>query len=311
MPGTIIGLDIGGTKFAVVEGDGEAHILSRRQEATRAECGFEDTFTRLCATVSATLTESITAGRQVRALSVSIGGPLDIARGIIYSPPNLPGWDAIPLRDLLISRFRLPVFVEHDGNAGAIAEWRFGAGRGAHNLVFLTMGTGLGGGFILNDRIYRGSSDLAGEVGHMRIARTGPLAYGKKGAWEGYCAGPAFAWLARRMYPQRWGVSVTTPEIVQLSLAGDVQALAVVRRVAGYFGRGLAILVDILNPEVIVVGSMAVRLGEVLLEPTRKAMRRDALPGTYSACRVLPAELGERIGDVASLCAALEGLREG
>jgi glucokinase len=306
----IIGLDIGGTKFAVVEGDGEAQILSRRQEATHADRGFEDTFSRLCAAVSSVLTESAAAERRVRALSVSIGGPLDIARGIIFSPPNLPGWDAIPLRDLLITRFGLPVFVEHDGNAGAIAEWRFGAGRGAHNLVFLTMGTGLGGGFILNDHIYRGSSDLAGEVGHMRIARTGPLAYGKRGSWEGYCAGPAFALLAQRLFPNRWDASVTTLEVVQLALAGDKQALAVVRRVAGYFGRGLAILADILNPEVIVVGSMAVRLGEVLLEPTRQAMRRDALPGTYSACRLVPAELGERIGDVAALCAALEGLKE-
>jgi glucokinase len=307
---TIVGLDIGGTKFAVVEGDFAARILNRLQEATQAERGFENTFARICAVVEATLKMASSAGRWVRAISVSIGGPLDITRGIIYSPPNLPGWDAIPLRDLLISRFGLPVYVEHDGNAGAIAEWRFGAGRGTHNLVFLTMGTGLGGGFILNNRIYRGASDLAGEVGHMRIARTGPLAYGKKGAWEGYCAGPAFTWLAQRMYPQRWGASTSTPEIVQFALAGDAQALAVVRRVAGYFGRGLAILADILNPEMIVVGSMAVRLGEELLEPTRRAMRRDALPGTYSACRVVPAELGERIGDVASLCAALEGLRE-
>jgi glucokinase len=307
---TIIGLDIGGTKFAVVEGDCLAHIINRHQEATRAERGFVDTFSRLCVSISTVLAESSAAGRQVRALSVSIGGPLDIARGIIYSPPNLPGWDAVPLRDLLIKQFKLPVYVEHDGNAGAIAEWRFGAGRGAHNLVFLTMGTGLGGGFILNDHIYRGSSDLAGEVGHMRIARTGPLAYGKRGAWEGYCAGPAFAYLAHRIFPSRWEDSVTTPEVVQLALAGDKQALAVVRCVATYFGRGLAILADILNPEVIVVGSMAVRLGEVLLEPTRQAMRRDALPGTFAACRLVPAELGERIGDIASLCAALEGLRE-
>ncbi|MHB1354841.1 MAG: ROK family protein [Anaerolineae bacterium] len=310
MRDAIVGLDIGGTKFAVVEGDSTAHILNRRQEPTLTHRGFEDTFSRLSAVVATVLAESASAGRQVRALSVSIGGPLDIARGIIYSPPNLPGWDAVPLRDLLIKRFGLPVFVEHDGNAGAIAEWRFGAGQGAHNLVFLTMGTGLGGGFILNDRVYRGSSDLAGEVGHMRIARSGPLAYGKKGAWEGYCAGPAFAYLAQRMFPQRWDASVTTPEIVQLALASDKQALAVVRRVATYFGRGLAILADVLNPELIVVGSMAVRLGEVLLKPTRQAMRRDALPGTYSACRLVPAELGERIGDVASLCAALEGLRE-
>lgn len=310
MQETIVGLDIGGTKFAVVEGTAAGEILARTQHPTETEAGFERTFARLCTAVEATLTAAHAAERRASALSVSIGGPLDIERGIIYSPPNLPGWDNIPLKDLLRQRFDLPVYVEHDGNAGALAEWRFGAGIGARNLIFLTMGTGLGGGIILNGAIYRGTTDLAGEVGHMRIAPDGPLAYGKRGSWEGYCAGPTFAILAREMFPQRWGAGVTTPEIVSLALARDADALRVVERVAGYLGQGLAILADILNPEVIVIGSMAVRLGEVLLEPARRAMREEALPGTYAACRVLPAALGERIGDIAALCAAIEGLRQ-
>jgi glucokinase len=307
---TIIGLDVGGTKFAVVEGTLAGQILGRLAQPTAPEQGFADTFERLCGAVRDVWTTACAEGRTVVALSVSIGGPLDIARGIIYSPPNLPGWDAIPLKDLLAERFGLPVFVEHDGNAGALAEWRFGAGRGVHNLIFLTMGTGLGGGLILNDRIYRGSSDLAGEVGHMRIAPDGPLAYGKRGAWEGYCAGPAFAILAGQMFPARWGQKATTPEVVQLALSGDPDALAVVERVASYLGQGLAILADILNPEAIVIGSMAVRLGEVLLAPARRAMQAEALPGTFRACQVLPAKLGEQIGDIAALCAAIEGLRD-
>lgn len=308
---TIIGLDIGGTKIAIVEGTFDAEILARRQIPTEPAGGFAGAFPRICAVIADMLAASTSRGNTPRAMSVSIGGPLDIARGIIYSPPNLPGWDAIPLRSLLMDRFGLPVFVEHDGNAGAIAEWRFGAGRGTHHLIFLTMGTGLGGGIIINGRIYRGASDLAGEVGHMRIARTGPLVYGKRGSWEGFCAGPAIARMAGRMFPDRWAGSATTPEIVELALAGDHQALAVIRRVAWYLGRGLAVLVDILNPEIIVIGSMGVRLGEVLLEPARRAMRREALPGASAVCRVVPAALGERIGDIASLCAAMEGLRDG
>jgi glucokinase len=310
---TIIGLDIGGTKFAILEGTLEGQILARRQQPTQARRGFEDTFARLCSTVQEALAESQAAGRKVCALSVSIGGPLDIARGIIYSPPHLPGWDAIPLKDLLAQRFGLPAYVEHDGNAGALAEWHFGAGRGLRNLIFLTMGTGLGGGIILNGQLYRGSTDLAGEVGHIRIAPDGPLVYGKRGSWEGYAAGPAFALLARELFPQRWGPTgdISTPEIVQLSLAGDADALAVVEHVASYLGQGLAILADILNPQMIVIGSMAVRLGEVLLAPARRAMQAEALPGTYAACRVVPAALGEGIGDIASLCAAVEGLRSG
>jgi len=272
----IIGLDIGGTKCAVLVGTYQGEV----------------------------------EGNALAALSVSIGGPLDCERGIIYSPPNLPGWDAIPLKEKLQERFGVPAHVEHDGNAGALAEWRFGAGVGVQSLVFLTMGTGLGGGMILDGRLYRGARDMAGEVGHVRLAPDGPLAYGKRGSWEGLCAGPAFAALAEEMYPLRWGAGVDTREVVRLALTGDVQAVAVVERVAENMGRGLAMLVDLLNPEMIVIGSMAVRLGELLLEPTRRALRGEALPAAAEACQVVPAQLGERLGDVAALCAAIEAARD-
>ncbi len=306
---TIVGLDIGGTKFAVVEGTYDAHILSRVQDPTRAELGFEETYERLCRRVTGQLSDAAAADRKVVALSVSIGGPLDTRRGIVCSPPNLPGWDAIPLKDLLEERFSLPVHIQHDGTAGAIAEWRYGAGVGSRHLVFLTMGTGFGAGLILNGQPYRGASDLAGEVGHMRIAPDGPEVYGKAGSWEGYCAGPAFARLAAEMFPARWGQGVTTPDVARAALDGDGDGLAVVHRVAEYLGKGLGVLADLFNPEVIVIGSMAVRLGEVLLAPAREVMRREALQGAYDACRVVPAQLGERLGDVAALCAALQALR--
>ncbi len=305
--GSIIGLDIGGTKTAVVEGTREAQILQRVVFATRAERGVEAVLAELYGAVEQVRTTAEARGHGVEALSVSIGGPLDIERGIIYSPPNLPDWDALPLKDLLAERFGLPVYVEHDGNAGALAEWRFGAGQGARSLIFLTMGTGLGGGLILNGQLYRGACDMAGEVGHLRIAPDGPVAYGKAGAWEAFCAGPAFAVLAQRAYPERFA-HITTPEVVRLALTGDGDAIAVVREVGDYLGQGLAVLVDVLNPERIVIGSMAVRLGELVLAPAPEAMRRQALPRSLAICQVVPAALGERLGDVASLCAAIEGL---
>jgi len=304
---TLIGLDVGGTKTAVVEGTLQAKILQRVQFATRPERGVQVTLDELMATADQVRAIAERQGHRVQAVSVSIGGPLDIERGIIYSPPNLPGWDALPLKDLLERHLKLPVYVEHDGNAGALAEWHFGAGKGANSLVFLTMGTGVGGGLILNGRLYRGASDMAGEVGHMRIADDGPVAYGKAGAWEAFCAGPAFAVLAKRAYPARFA-DITTPEVVRLALAGDADAVAVVHEAGDYLGRGLAILVDILNPERIVIGSMAVRLGELVLAPARAAMQREALPRALAACQVVPAALGEQIGDVASLCAAIEAL---
>jgi glucokinase len=314
MTTSFIGLDIGGTKTAVVEGTRDAQILRKTRHDSQAQQGFAPMSARLCAATQEALDAAHAAGRTVEALSVSIGGPLDIGNGIIYSPPHLPGWDAIPLKQLLSERFGLPVYVEHDGNAGALAEWRFGAGVGVHSLVFLTMGTGLGGGIIVNDCLWRGASDLAGEVGHMRIAPDGPLVYGKRGSWEGYAAGPAFARLARQMFPARWGVAagsaVTTPELSALALAGDADAVAVVTSVGEWLGRGLAVLADVLNPEMIVVGSMGVRLGDLLLEPARRVLREEALPGAARVCRIVPAALGERIGDVAALCAAIEALRQ-
>ena len=305
----IIGLDIGGTKIAVVLGDCSGQIYDRSQFLTRSERGFQAVFAELCQHIDEMRQRASEQGRSPSLLSVAIGGPLDIAQGIIYSPPNLPGWEAVPLKQLLQERFGLPTYVEHDGNAGALAEWYFGAAHGARNVVFLTMGTGLGGGLILNGQLYRGSSDLAGEVGHMRVAEAGPVAYGKAGSWESFCSGTGIMRLAAYCFPFRWSEGqVTVRDLAELAAAGDADALAVLAEAGRYLGRGLAILLDILNPDVIVIGSLAVRLGDLVLGPARVEMRREALPGSVSACRVAPAELGERIGDIAALCAAIAAM---
>jgi glucokinase len=289
-----------------VLGDRRGQVYDRTQFLTRSERGFQATFADLCQHTEVVCARAVEQGRQPSVLSVSIGGPLDITQGIIYSPPNLPGWDAVPLKQLLAECFALPTYVEHDGNAGALAEWYFGAARGAHNVIFLTMGTGLGGGLILNGQLYWGTSDLAGEVGHMRITETGPVAYGKAGSWEAFCSGTGIARLAVHRFPQRWTEGqVAVRELAELALAGDADAQAVLAEAGRYLGRGLAILLDILNPEVVVIGSLAVRLGELVLGPAREEMRREALPEAVAACRVVPAALGEGIGDVAALCAAI------
>jgi glucokinase len=231
---------------------------------------------------------------------------MDVERGVILSPPNLPGWDEIPLKALLTDRFDLPVHIEHDGNTGALAEWYFGAARGYRNVIFLTMGTGFGGGFILDGRLYRGTTSLAGEVGHIRMAESGPIAYGKMGSWEAFCSGTGVGRLAAYQYPARWSEDeVDAKEIARLAEVGDEDALNVLREVGLYLGKGLSVLLDILNPEVIVIGSLAVRLGERVLGPAREVMAREALPGAFAACKLVPAALGERLGEVASLCAAI------
>lgn len=304
-----IGLDIGGTKTAVVLGDDRGAILARRQFPTAPERGFEPVFAELCAHAEEVLAIAAEQERRIAALSVSIGGPLDVTNGVVRSPPNLPHWDEIPLRALLTERFGLPVHVEHDGNAGALAEWYFGAARGARHAVFLTMGTGFGGGLILNGQLYRGASDMAGEVGHVRLASDGPVGFGKAGSWEGYCAGASFARVAAWRFPERWGRRAPDArELAELADGGDADARAVLEEIGRRLGAGLAMLMDILNPEVIVIGSLAVRLGERVLGPAREVVVGEALPAAATACRIVPAALGERLGDVAALCAGIAAL---
>lgn len=307
--GNIIGLDIGGTKIAIIEGSENAEILQRREIPTQPAEPFTSTFERACAQIDTVIHGAVDAGRVVDAMSVSIGGPLQIEAGIILSPPHLPNWVNIPLKSLLVTRYKLPVFVEHDGNAGALAEFYFGAARGTRNAIFLTAGTGLGGGMILNGELYRGATDTAGEVGHIRLADSGPVEYGKAGSWEAFCSGAGMVKLAHDMHPGRWPEALTTRQLIDLALNGDEHARQVIHRSGEWLGRGLAILVDTLNPEVIVLGSLGGALGDLFLQPAREVVKAECLPLAADACRIVPAELGARIGDVAALMAVINTRR--
>jgi len=299
----ILGLDIGGTKTAVVLGSRRGEIQWRKQFPTRPERGFKSVFGELTANIATALRS---APKTVTAISVSIGGPLDVLKGIIKSPPNLPGWTNVPLKKLLAERFVLPVYVEHDGNAGALAEFYFGAGRNFRNIIFITMGTGFGAGLILNGQLYRGTSDTAGEIGHIRIAEDGPLCYGKAGSLEGYGSGTGIARLAQIMYPAIWDESATVIEVYNAYKNDSTEARAVFERAGFYLGRGLAILADTLNPERIILGGIGMRLGDVLLAPAKRVFYEETLPQAKEVCEIVPAQLGEAIGDIASLCAAFD-----
>lgn len=306
----LLGFDVGGTKTALILGDTTGEILRREEIPTPAAEPFEPAVERISAAADAFLAQCSLEGLAApKAISVSVGGPLDIAKGILYAPPHLEAWGEAHLKSYLERRFGLPVYVEHDGNAGALAEFRFGAGQGARNMIFLTMGTGLGAGLILNGRIYHGSSDMAGEVGHIRMAERGPTAYGKIGSWEAFSSGSGLVRLAHFMQPERWRTNLTTRELIDYAQEGEPAALAVVTEAGRWFGYGLAILVDLLNPDVIVVGTLGVVLGDLLLEPAREVLREQALPRALEACKVVPAQLGSRLGDIAALMAGITALQ--
>lgn len=300
----ILGLDIGGSKTAVVAGTVYGQVSARVEVSSGASRGFAPMWADIVRAA-----RTLTQDREPPcAIGVSVGGPLDSQRGVIYSPPNLPGWDQIPLKDLLEAEFDTPAFIEHDAKACALAEWMFGAGRGTRDMVFLTFGTGLGAGLILNGALYRGATDLAGEVGHWRIADDGPLIYGKEGSWEGYASGAGIAALTHYLYPGRFAPGVTAAEVIAMGRTGDTAARQVIEVSARYLGRGIAQIIDLLNPQMIVLGSLAVRAGDIILPVAIREARLQALPAAFAGCQILPARLADAIGDVAAICAALHRL---
>ena len=310
-PALLFGLDIGGTKTGLVLGDANGMIFRRVEIPTPAAEPFDTALSRIVAASHDLLGECRREGLgSPQAASVSVGGPLDIDKGILYAPPHLAAWGEAPLKQRLAESLDLPVYVEHDGNAGALAEFFFGAGQGARNMIFLTMGTGLGAGLILDGRIYHGSCDMAGEVGHVRVAEDGPVEYGKAGSWEAFCSGSGLVKLAHWRQPGAWPPDLTPRGLIRRALEGDPAALAVVAEAGRWLGRGLAMLIDVLNPDVIVAGTLGVVLGDLLLEPARAVVREEALPRAAAACRIVPAALGSSLGDVAALMAAIAALRQ-
>ena len=307
----LLGLDIGGTKCGVVIGDAEKIWKAEKMPTDHAippVAMLEKLMDKA---------EEMMAGEKPEAIGISCGGPLDSKTGVILSPPNLPGWDEVAVAELLTARFGAPAHLENDANACALAEWRYGAGKGAENMVFLTFGTGLGAGLILNGKLYAGTNDMAGEAGHIALSPFGPAGYGKAGSFEGFCSGGGIAQLARTLAeesiqngvrPQYFPTPdtvITARSVAEAALAGDPTALRVYELCGEMLGRGLAILVDLFNPQVIVIGSVFAR-AEALLRPSmEKTLCKEALPRALAVCTVKPAALGDSIGDYAALAAAL------
>jgi glucokinase len=310
-----IGVDIGGTKTAIVVSARLPEVGARVQFATLPAKGPGRALDLIVKGIDSVLKSRGLTRSAILGIGVSCGGPLDRVRGIIQAPPNLATWVDVPIKAILERQFGVRCNVENDANAGAGAEHRYGAGRGVDNLVFLTMGTGLGAGIIADGRLYHGTDDFAGEIGHVRLTRGGPIGYHKRGSVEGWASGGGMAQVAMvavanarkrgiRTILTR-GDTLTARDVCAAAKRGDAVAMQIVRSTGERLGQVLAILVDILNPERIVIGGIAMRTGDMILGPAREVVAREALPASARSCQVVPAALGERIGDVAALCVAV------
>lgn len=316
-----LGLDIGGTKCAVLLAvlDRGIVILDKKRFATRTERGFRSTWEELCGQIDAILQENGLSRDEINAIGVSCGGPLDSRNGVVLCPPNLPGWVDIPLAQMLTERYGIPAYLQNDANACALTEWKLGAGRGTHDMIFLTMGTGMGAGVIAEDRLIRGVTDMGGEVGHLRLTEDGPVGFGKNGSFEGWCSGGGIARQARKMTEEllaagktptwvRDGIApeeITTALMADYAKKGDPDAKGLFEQVGTMLGRGIALLADAFNPERVVIGSIFVRCEALLRPAMEEALRREAIPFALEKLKVVPAETGEQIGDLASIMTAL------
>ncbi|HPE77045.1 MAG TPA: ROK family protein [Draconibacterium sp.] len=316
--GYYLGLDIGGTKCAVVVGDDDFKIHTKIQFETKtSDRSYKEVLDEFFVHINSLFPRF--PKEHLKGIGISCGGPLDSKKGMIYSPPNLPGWDNVPIVEIFSKKYGVPAAIQNDANACALAEWLMGAGKGTQNMIFLTFGTGMGSGLILNGQLYAGTNDLGGEVGHIRLAENGPVGFGKAGSFEGFCSGGGIAQLAKSIVTEKLqdGLQVdfcpnlesagylTAKTVAEAANTGDSTALEIIRISAEYLGRGLALLIDILNPECIVIGSIYSR-NEMLFKPhIDRILTQEAIPAAVGVCQIKPALLGESIGDFAALCVAL------
>ncbi len=310
-----VGFDIGGTKLAIAVGDAEGRIAARRRRPIAARGDPRADVDAMIADARALLAEAGVAADSLRGVGVAVPGPIDPVRGTVESPPNLAGWKSVPLADWFREAFDVPVHLENDANAAALAEWRFGAGQGARHLIYLTMSTGVGGGLVLDGRLYRGAGG-AGEVGHMPVEWDGELCgCGRRGCLEAYVGGRC--WTARlqretpdgsRVAALAGGAARAKPEhVVAAAREGDAFALAELDRWNDYLARGLVALAFVFDPDVFVLGTIAAAAGdELCLEPLRRRLVENVWPVIANHIEIRAASLGEDAPYLAGLSAALE-----
>jgi len=313
---TVIGIDLGGTKILSVALDSELRLLEQDQRTTAAEDGPDGVIERMVASARA-----VSGGKAIDGAGISTPGPVDLNRGIVTTPPNLPGWRDVPLAALVGERLDAPAWLENDANAAALAEHRLGAGRGFSNVVLVTLGTGIGGGLILNGRLYHGASGAGGEIGHMQLVPDGPLCgCGRHGCLEALASGRALGERAHEIAAREPegtlarlahepGAELDARLIEKAADAGDTTAEEAIRQAGRYLGAGLTNLVNVFNPEVIVIGGGLRRLGPRYLDIARAIVKAEAFPQSYADVRIVEAELGDEAPAIGAALLALEKLR--
>ena len=302
-----IGVDIGGTniKIALVDFDGK--IIYSNTVPTRAEMGYEAGVNNIKQAIKELMQETDENAKSIEAIGFGLPGQIDYKEGIVKNLPNIPGWVNIPLAKIIEDEFSIPTRLDNDVRCAALGELNFGAGKGCENLICITVGTGIGSGIVLNGKLVRGASNAAGEIGHIKMDMTGgPLCgCGDYGCFEAYASGPAIVTMAKEYisggksakYKEMATDGIITPYIVaQAALQGDAVSIQIFKQMGKIIGTGLSSVINLLNPEKIIIGGGVADAGEILLDPIRKTILDRAMPIQASAVQIVPAQLANTAG---------------
>lgn len=299
----VVGIDLGGTQLRVAVADDRGRLRTVVREPTEASRGRQHVIDRIVAAVADALDRDGTTPPRVRALGIGLPGPVDPAAGLVISPANLPGFHNVPLNRILTRATGIPSFLHHDAHLAALGEHRRGAARGASELIYVTVSTGIGAGLILGGELYAGAHGIAGEVGHIVVQPDGPrCTCGNRGCLEAIASGTGIARAAREAAPETPGSALHglehphAEDVARAARAGDELANAILDNAGIYLGLAMGTLVNLFNPQLIVLGGSVIKAGNLLLKPMRRSMTASSWAASRRGLRIVRPVLGGDVG---------------
>src|SRR5574344_641572 len=304
-----IGIDVGGTNIKIALVDSEGKIIYSNSVPTRAEMGYEYTINNMKQAIKDLMTETNSSKDSIEGIGFGFPGQIDYKNGIVRISPNIPGWVDVPIAEIMEKEFNIPTRIDNDVRCAALGELNFGAGKGCENLICITVGTGIGSGLVINGKLVRGASNAAGDIGHIKLQmKGGPICgCGDTGCLEAFASGPSIVAMAQdyikggkstkfREMSGAEGGEITPYIVAKAAEAGDPVAKRIFEIIGEYIGIGLTSVINLLNPEKVIIGGGVADAGDLLLEPIRKTVKKRVMVVAGDAVEIVPAQLGNSAG---------------
>lgn len=307
--GKRIGIDVGGTNVKIALVDKSGKIIYSNSVPTYAKMGYEYTVNNIKQAIKDLMKETNTIAKDIDGIGFDFPGQVDYKTGVVKLAPNIPGWVNVPIAQMIEEEFHIPTRIDNDVRCAALGEMKFGAGKGCENFVCITVGTGIGSGLVVNGQLVRGASNAAGEIGHIKLQMKDGLicGCGDTGCLEAYASGPSIVAMAQdyikggkstkfREMAAAEGGEITPYMVAKAAEAGDPVAKRIFAIVGEYIGIGLTSVINLLNPEKVIIGGGVAEAGDLLLDPIRKTIKERAMVVAGSAVEIVPAQLGNSAG---------------